>query len=327
MGILSGAINGIGSLVGLGGGQGQYYQNAPMQSKASDAINANISNLNDPKINGIISDYSQGKMSLNDALSQLKGSTGNLSSAYGQLATSPLAGSMVASDQVRNDPTLSGLYGQGGAMESAEAQNKDLSSRGYSLQPEDYEAYGQGSGNIARMFGTQEQSLAQSLSNRGLGGAGSGVANQQFSGLQGNKFEQLGQLQQQIAQQRMQSNLARLTANQNFLTQMGQGATQAEGQKFNENLSGVQNQQGMLSSAAGQDISRYGTEANAAQASDASRKAAMQPSLMDAIGLGVGKAVAAGPSILMGGPAAAKNDITKGNQAGTPTSTYPGILA
>lgn len=282
-----GIFDSLGGLVGLGGGQGQFYQANPLQSKASDAINSNIANLNDPKINNIIAQYSQGGMSLQDALSGLSGATGNTASAYGQLATAPVAGSMLAAQQVQNSPITGGLFGQGGQLSQAEGQATNLANRGFSLQPEDYEAYGQASGNIARQFGTQEQGLAQSLSNRGFGGASSGVAGQQFSGLNGNKNEQLGQMQMQIAQNRMQMNQQRLNDTRNYVTQLGQQGQNAENSQFQQNLSGVQNQQNMLSSAAGQDINKYAAQNQAGEASAQSQQAAQKASLTDAIGKGV----------------------------------------
>lgn len=120
---------------------------------------------------------------------------------------------------VQNNPILSQLFGAGGQMEQTNKQVTDLANRGYSLQPEDYEAYGQASGNIARMFGGQEQGLAQDMANRGL--SNSGVAGANFSGLFGNKQEQLAGLQTQIAQNRMQMNTQRLGQMQNFLTNLG----------------------------------------------------------------------------------------------------------
>lgn len=103
-------------------------------------------------------------------------------------------------------------------------QNK-LATEGYGLNQNDYEAYGQASGNIARLFGQQEQNLAQSLADRGLGGVTSGVGASQFSGLMGNKNEQLARAQQDIAQNRMQMNQQRLAQTRNFLAQLGNQRT------------------------------------------------------------------------------------------------------
>lgn len=135
-----------------------------------------------------------------------------------------------ATNQVQQSPLLSSLFGSGGAMERANAEEQNLASQGFQLTPEDHTAYGQASGNIARLFGAQEQSLAQALADRGL--SNSGVAGQQFSGLYGNKNEQLANLQTEIAQKRMQMNQERLNSTRNFLSQMGNQAQNAVGQAF-----------------------------------------------------------------------------------------------
>lgn len=139
-----------------------------------------------------------------------------------------------ATQRVQSNPLYNGLFGQGGQLSQAESEATNLANRGFSLKPEDYEAYGQASGNVARMFGQNEQSLAQSLANRGL--SGSNVAAAQFSGLQGNKNEQLAGLQRQIANDRMNMNLQRLGQTRNFLSQLGQQAQGAISQDVNSNL-------------------------------------------------------------------------------------------
>lgn len=124
-------------------------------------------------------------------------------------------GAQAGSQEVLADPVYGKQYGAGGQLDllggdiaSTRAEEADLRGRGYSLQPEDYEAYGQASGNIARMFGQQDANLASALRARGLSSSGS--AQTAFSGALGNKMERLGAMQRQIADQRMQSNLARL---------------------------------------------------------------------------------------------------------------------
>lgn len=137
---------------------------------------------------------------------------------------------VAASGRVQNNPILSQLFGPQGVLSQTVDQQKELANRGYSLQPEDHEAYGQASGNIARMFGSQEQGLAQSLADRGL--SNSGAAGAAFSGLNGNKQEQLAGLQTQIAQKRMEMNQQRLGQMQNFLGTMGNQAQGAIGQEL-----------------------------------------------------------------------------------------------
>ena len=141
----------------------------------------------------------------------------------------PIKGSNTATDQVQNNAILGQLFGKNGTLSRTVGEEQDLASRGYSLRPEDHEAYGQMSGELARQFGAQEGNLAQALSNRGL--SQSTTAGQAFSGLQGNKFEQLAKAQRQIADSRMQSNMQRLAQTRQFLGQMGQQAgNEIEGQ-------------------------------------------------------------------------------------------------
>ncbi len=133
-------------------------------------------------------------------------------------ALDPLQSSRTATSEVGNNSILGQILGKGGTLDRTTAQEQDLAGRGFSLQPEDYEAYGQGSDNIARQFGAAGGSLGQALSDRGL--SDSAGAGQSFSGLQGSKLEQLGQMQQQIAKQRMDTNMARLGQTRNFLGQL-----------------------------------------------------------------------------------------------------------
>lgn len=130
-----------------------------------------------------------------------------------------------------------GLFGPGGQLQQASQEATDLSGKGYSLQPEDYEAYGQGSGNIARMFGGQEQGIAEDMASRGL--SNSGVAGKQFSNMYGNKQEQLAGLQTNIAQKRMEMNQKRLSDTRNYVTSLGgqaQNAINAVGDSENRNV-------------------------------------------------------------------------------------------
>jgi hypothetical protein len=135
-----------------------------------------------------------------------------------------------ATGEIQSNPLYSGLFGQSGALNSALGQEKDLSGKGYSLQPEDYEAYGQASGNIARMFGENEQSLAQALADRGL--SSSGVAGQAFSNSLGNKNEQLARLQTDIAQKRMAMNQEKLNSLRGYIGTLGGQAQGAIGQSL-----------------------------------------------------------------------------------------------
>lgn len=156
-------------------------------------------------------------------------------------------------NQVQNSSLLGGLYGQGGTLQQTEQQAKDLSGAGFQLTDSDRTAYGQASGDIARMFGQNDNSLAQSLSDRGL--SSSGAAGQAFSSSLGNKNEQLAGLQTQIAQNRMQMNQQRLAQTQNFLGQLAGGAQNAfnsqSAQNLNNNQARLNNNAAIRSGAQG----------------------------------------------------------------------------
>jgi len=289
------ALNKIGGLFGLGGGQGDYYVNPPLQSLAKDKIDEAIRMGDNAQVQKLVQGIGGGKMSLAEIL---QGATDvNQDSALSYLASAPVAGSMLASQQVEEDPLLAGLYGDDSSMSRAVAEEKNLMSRGYSLQPEDYEAYGQGSDNIARMFGAQEQSLAQALSDRGLASAPSGVASQQFSGLYGNKAEQLGQLQRQIAEDRVRSTMDRITQTRSFEVALGGLGQQSQQQKFNQN----QEHNDRLQRQYSTDIQKYGAENTAAMASQKSKEDNRMLGLGDALAGGIFKGVESGTGSLIGG--------------------------
>lgn len=128
------------------------------------------------------------------------------------------------------DPTLAQYFGEDlqslrGDIGTIRGEERDLATRGYGLQKEDREAYGQASGDIARQFGRAESGLAQALAARGL--SSSGAAQRAFMGSQGNKMEQLAGLQRKIADDRVKTNMQRLANTRQFQTQlMGQQAQQ-----------------------------------------------------------------------------------------------------
>jgi hypothetical protein len=175
-----------------------------------------------------------------------------------------LAGTQMATDAIRSNPMLAGLYGEGGLQSQLGAEGKDLASRGYSLQQPDYEAYGQASGDIARQFGQQEADASKMLARRGLGGASSGAAGAAFSGLAGNKNEMLAKAQTDIAQKRMQDTTQRLQANRALQAQLGQQGNAAIGDQYNRQLQGFNTKAGVLNQSVQneQGANQQGRQAN-----------------------------------------------------------------
>lgn len=155
-------------------------------------------------------------------------------------------GHKAGSQEFLDDPLLGKSYQQGqeslagimGDVGNIRGEERQLAGRGYSLQPEDYEAYGQASGNIARESALGDASLSQALASRGL--SGSGMAGRAFAGAQGNKMEQLRQSQRQIAQDRMNMNLQRLGQTRQFMNQLLGQQQQGIGQQQEFGLQGSQ---------------------------------------------------------------------------------------
>jgi hypothetical protein len=179
--------------------------------------------------------------------------------------------------QVASNPYLSSIFGQGGAMQGAAQDAERLRNTGFSLQPQDYQAYGQASNELARLFGSQESDLANSLANRGFGNAASGTAGAAFTGLQGNKNEQLARAQMGIANARM--NFAQNALNSTRQALMGFG------QLGNQTAEGYANNAINASNAYNQS---YATSNAAKQAESASKLGSQSPTLGQALGAGLG---------------------------------------
>lgn len=207
---------------------------------------------NSPNARAQMNEYAQGKMSLNDMLNA-SGEFKDPGAAQGyidMLASDPLTGSKLATEQVQSSPLFGQLFGQGGALSSALSKEQELQNKGFQLTPEDQEMYGQASGNIARLFGQQEQSAAQSLADRGLAAAPSGAAGALFSGLAGNKNEQLARAQMNIMQNRFQNTMQRIQQQQQFAAQLGGQAQTAVQSQFGRNQAGVEGRrQGLMGQA------------------------------------------------------------------------------
>lgn len=184
--------------------------------------------------------------------------------AYGEfqqmLATNPLTAQKFASEQLQSDGVMGKYFGKGGMQDQVLGAQSGLEANldedrnalkgkdeSYGLNENDLKAYGQASGNIARQFGQGEQSLSQSLASRGLAQGASGSAGAQFSGLQGNKMEQLGQLQQQISQNRINTakglaefrsnaDADRASRNQQAALNLGSLGANAIGNARNQNM-------------------------------------------------------------------------------------------
>lgn len=200
----------------------------------------------------------------------------------------------LADKGVQESELTKGLFGQGGLQSQLGAEGKDLASRGFQLTQDDREAYGQVSGDVARMFGQQEQAASQSLARRGLASASSGASGAAFSGLQGNKNEMLAQAQLGIAQKRMADTQSRLQQNRVLQGQMGEmGAGLAQSRYDTKGNSLIQ--------AMGAEDKQN----QAKQQALANQQAAVKPGLFSTIGqglqAGIGNLATQAPGMLVTG--------------------------
>lgn len=312
-----GMFSALGGLFG-GNGGAPSMQPANYNSQAASVNSANANALGNGQIQQGLNSYGQGNQSLQD----LFNSTGVSSGSNMALVENALSGQRLASDQVANDQLNKGLYGQGGLQQQAVNQATNLQNSGYTLKPEDYDAYGQAAGNISRQSGAQEGALAQALANRGLGGAQSGAANQAFSNQYGNKFEQLGQMQQQIADTRMQRNQQMLNDARNYAAQLSNQGENAENATRGQNLAGIGQQQNYLNASQNADTNAYKAQSDAQNQANQFNAAHAPQTLGDSLAGGLSQGVKAGVSVLAGGaPGAALGGLKSiFSSGGTPGS-------
>lgn len=299
------------------GGKGDSYQAGAFDGSLQRSLTAEANAYtNNPIFADRVNQYSSGNQSLSDYMSNY----GSNNAAVSGLVMDPLAASRLATDQVQNNGVLGQVFGKGGSLDQATNQVKDLSTRGYSLQPEDYEAYGQASNQIAREFGQSENSLAQSLADRGLAGGGGGVVGSDYAGLAGNKTEQLAAQQRGIAEQRMNMNLQRLTNMQQSQANLAQQGANDINQQYGRNAQTVQNRQAFAQNTSNSDFSQFqGLEANKqAQAKD--ERAAQNPGLFGAVQSGIMSGVSGGiGSSINGGVSSGLSNLFGGTPVTAPT--------
>lgn len=189
----------------------------------------------------------------------------NQSGAYNNFANNEAnefsAANNSAQDEITNGSLTSGLFGQGGVQSQLQNEGNELASKGYQLNDQDREAYGQASGDISRQFGQQEQDASKMLARRGLGGGASGAAGATFSGLAGSKNEMLAKAQTDIAQKRMQDTTQRLQANRSMQQSLGM---EGQGLKNNMAQQRFDNKGNALKNAAGIEsgVNEQGRQAN-----------------------------------------------------------------
>ena len=284
-----------------------------VDTQAQGLADQNLQNANSAALANAAAGVGTGQNSLNSVINQYGGTAGGAAG----IAQNPFTGNALANQQVSNSQVLGGLYGQGGQLQQAEQQATNLQNTGFQLQPQDYQAYGQASDNIARQFGQNQNSLSAALASRGLGGGGGGVVGSQFAGLQGNQNEQLAQAQFGIAQARYAQNQQMLDQARSYAAQLGGQAQNAINQTQSQNLAGVGQQQNDLTqqqnAAANIANAQTNAQAQAAQANRLGTSGGLFGNLMSGIGSGI---TGAASGALMG-TAGTTNNITGQQTSGT----------
>lgn len=309
MGALANVVSGgkVGDFM-FGTGKGKDAGNAVEGGTGYKGLTNAAAAAQSPALQAALAKYSQG-----GDLAGAYGTQGVDGSALGdQLAIDPRTGTKMATEQVMNNPLLSGIYGKGGMQERLLSEEQDLGSRGYSMQPEDNEAFGQASDEIARQSGQEDASLSRALASRGLASAGSGAAGAAFSGAQGNKFERLASQQRNIAQARMDTNLKRLTSTRELALQSGKQAGAELDSQYSRNADGVNRKQNINKEALAADIELQNQRNNQFSMQQNTKK----PGAIVALGQAAGTAIGG----YLGGPQGAAAGGSLGKSLGSSAS-------
>lgn len=230
--------------------------------------------------------YGAGEIDLQEALAAA-GQDGDTQAQLGRmLATDPQAATQFAEDQLLGTGVGSQLYGNEGLMQRLASEEQDLAGQdAFRLTEADQTAFGQAAGDITRRSGQQEAQLANMLAQRGLGQ--SGAAGAAFSGLAGNKFEQLARAQTDLAQRRVDSARQRLQQNRQMQQQLGGQFGQELGRGRTQNLQGAQFGFGQQQSQAQRDYERRLAEQQQKNIELAQKQATRKKGLFEQLGEGI----------------------------------------
>jgi hypothetical protein len=255
-------------------------------------------------------DWEDKNFSIGDIMNYAKqleeGAMGDLGGDYQHdietlMATDPTTASKYAVDRLKqDDPFFNTIADQ--HKKSAQMLDEDREKMGgagneWALNEDDFKAYGQESDQIARLFGSQEQSLAQALADRGLAEAPSGQAGAAFSGLLGNKNEQLARAQHNIVQNRIKTARDQINQRAQLNAQvMGQAGAQGENAISNQ----YQRQMGSQNQGFNQQMQVIGADQKQQQMDQDQANAAFEQRQQTAEDSGLGSIVGAGVGSLTG---------------------------
>ena len=291
----------IGSALGFGN-VGDYYKSSPLygqrQQQFDEAARTGekeMAAMRDQSMAQALQGYTTGGTSLSEALNQISQHPQGYARQQ-EFATSPLAAGRFAQEQVGMGPLTGRLFGADNS-----ALSRALSEEQQYARPEasrlgtnEYTQYGQLAGQATRLAGQQEQALAQSLAKRGLSSAPSGAAGAAFSGLAGNKYEQLANIQQNIARQKFDDTMNRLQSARNLMTTLSGQQQNAINAQLQSQFTGRQaseaaraQRMGELQASAGGELGRLSQQEQQRMQEIASKQAATTPTLGEAFGRGL----------------------------------------
>jgi len=231
--------------------------------------------------------YGAGEVDLQEALASA-GQDGNTQTQLGRmLATDPQAAARFAEQQILGSGAGEQLYGDQGLMQRLAQEEGDLADQqAFRMGEQDYTAFGQAAGDIARRSGQQEAQLANMLAQRGL--SQSGAAGAAFSGLAGNRFEQLARSQTDIAQRRVDSARDRLAQNRRMQQQLGGQFGQELGRGRAQNLQGSQFGLGQQQQQAQSDYTNRAAQQQQQNIQMAQQQASRKKGIFEQFGEGIG---------------------------------------
>lgn len=198
---------------------------------------------------------------------------GGMSQLMDLVTTNPLAAQRYMTDEISNNPLTKGLFGQGGLQDRLGGEEQQYSGRvkensdayrafenemkagfggmqdkynslygdiqnpqSFALTADDNTALGNQYGDVTRQYGQMENEATQILASHGLASSGSGAAGAMFSGLLGNKNEQLRKAQSGIIGNRFNQAMQTFQMRNQVLGQQGsdlQGGYNTRGNSMN----------------------------------------------------------------------------------------------
>lgn len=255
------------------------------RSAAENQLRAQAEAASSAPVLDALRQYGSGEMSLEDALASVQ-DPNTQAQLRRQIATDPITGRQVAAGQITEEGPGAQLYGEEGLMQRLAQEEEGLRDpSAFRMGEDDYTAFGQAAGDITRQAGQREAELANILAQRGL--SSSGAAGAAFSGLAGNKFEQLSRAQTNLAQKRVDSARRRLAENRAMQQSLGGQFESALQGTRGQNLQGAQFGLGQQQDSASSEMQNRMVQQQQKNEELMQRQATRKPGLFESLGEGI----------------------------------------